>query len=174
MRYAYGIKTNCIQAAVFLLAGLVLILSGGEGNLVVWGGFFWISISMLPTQLIYTLGVSKLVQASPMRKKLQTVFPVAANFACVTAVYLAELVMCGIRLGVRPDEAGWMGRSLIALAVMMAFMMLYLEPVTNISWRPLCSWFPSWCSGCGAVSKTGYTHSFFSGAGMFRWGRRQP
>ena len=43
MRYAYGIKTNCIQAAVFLLAGLVLILSGGEGNLVVWGGFFWIS-----------------------------------------------------------------------------------------------------------------------------------
>ena len=126
MRYAYAIKTNCIQAAVFLLAGLVLILSGGEGNLVVWGGFFWISISMLPTQLIYTLGVSKLVQASPMRKKLQTVFPVAANFACVTAVYLAELVMCGIRLGVRPDEAGWMGRSLIALAVMMAFMMLYL------------------------------------------------
>lgn len=28
MRYAYGIKTNCIQAVVFLLAGLVLILSG--------------------------------------------------------------------------------------------------------------------------------------------------
>ena len=126
MRYTYGIKSNCIQAGVFLLAGIVLMLTEGDGYFRLMGEYFWVCIAILPAQLIYTLGVADLVKASPMRKKMQTVFPVAVSLICMTVVYLAELVICAVRFRVSPDGAGQACRSVILVAVMMAVVMVYL------------------------------------------------
>lgn len=126
MRYTYGIKSNCIQAGVFLLMGIVFMLTEAEGYFGMMGGFFWICIAILPTQLIFTLGVADLVKVSPMRRKMQTIFPVAVNLICMTVLYLAELVIYAIRFRVRPDGADMLNRSVILLAIMMALVMVYL------------------------------------------------
>lgn len=126
VKYAYGIKINCLQALFFLLAGLVYAIAGESGNFGLIGGIFWLCIGMLPTQLIYTLAVANLVQASPMRRKVQTIFPVAGNLASMTVVYLAELVVCGILIGGKPEQAGEICHGLVLLASMMAIMMIYL------------------------------------------------
>ena len=126
MRYTYGIRSNCIQAGVFLLMGIVFMFTEGDGYFGMMGGFFWITITILPVQLIFTLGVADLVNVSPMRKKMQTIFPVAVNLICMTVVYLAELAICAVRLCVSPEKAEQVGRSVILLAVMMALVMVYL------------------------------------------------
>lgn len=126
MRYAYGIKTNLVQAGVFFLAGLVMIISGEKGNFGVLGGFFWISIGILPSQLVYSLSVSNMVQASPMRRKMQTAVPVAVNLFCMLLAYLAEVLMCGIMAWRRPEQAGGICWDLVTLAIMSVLVMVYL------------------------------------------------
>lgn len=126
MRYTYGIRSNCIQAGVFLLMGLVFALSGEKGTFGFFGGYFWVCIAILPTQLIYTLGVSHLVQASPMKRKVQTVFPVAINLAFMIVIYLIEIAIGGIYAWGNPQEAEGMYQSLLLLATVMALTMVYL------------------------------------------------
>lgn len=126
MRYAYGIKSNCIQAGVFLLMGIVFMLAEGGGYFGMQGGFFWVCIPILPIQMIFSLGVADLVKVSPMRKKLQTIFPVAVNLICITVVYLAELAIYAVRFRMRPESAEQVCRGVILLAVMIAEVMVYL------------------------------------------------
>ena len=126
MRYTYGIRSNCIQAGVFLLMGLVFALSGEKGTFGFLGGYFWVCIAILPTQLVYTLGVSHLVQASPMKRKVQTVFPVAINLAFMVVIYLIEIAIGGIYAWGNPQEAEGMYQSLLLLATVMALTMVYL------------------------------------------------
>lgn len=126
MRYTYGIKSNCIQAGVFLLMGMVFMFSGDGGYFGLMGGFFWVCIAILPTQLIYSLGVSDLVKVSPMRKKMQTVFPVAVALGCMTAVYLAELAIFAVQFRARPDGVEQAWHNVVLLAFMMAMVMVYL------------------------------------------------
>lgn len=126
MRYAYGIKSNLVQAGVFFLAGLVMVISGERGNFGMLGGFFWICIGMLPSQLIYSISVSNMVQASPMRRKMQTAVPVAVNLFCMLLVYLAEVLMGGIMAWSRPEQAGGICRELVTLAIMSVLVMIYL------------------------------------------------
>lgn len=126
MRYAYGIRSNCIQAGVFLLGGIVFMLTEEDGYFGVLGGLFWVSIAILPTQLISSLWVADLVKVSPMRKKVQTVFPVAVSLICMTVVYLAELAVGAIRCQVTPEKTERVCHSLFFLAAMMALLLVYL------------------------------------------------
>lgn len=126
MRHTYGIKSSCIQAGVFLLMGLVFAISESKGTFGFLGGYFWVCIAILPTQLIHTLSVSHLVQASPMKKKIQTIFPVAINLACMIVIYLIEIAVGGIYAWGNPQEAEGMYQSLLLLAVVMALTMAYL------------------------------------------------
>lgn len=126
MRYAYGIKTNLVQAGYFLLAGLVMIISGERGTFGLLGGFFWICIGILPSQLIYSVSVSNMVQASPMGRKMQTVVPVAVNLFCMLLIYLVEVLMCGIMAWRYPEQAGEIYWNLVIFAVMQVMMMVYL------------------------------------------------
>lgn len=126
MRYAYGIKTNLVQAGCFFLAGMVLIISGERGTFGMFGCFFWICIGILPSQLVYSLSASNMVQASPMRRKMQTVVPAAVNLFCILLIYLAEVLMCGIMAWMRPEQAGRIYWDLVTLAIMSVLMMIYL------------------------------------------------
>lgn len=126
IRYAYGIKSNCVQAAAFALSGIVLIVLGEGRNFWMLGGFFWICIGILPTQLIHSLSVSNLVQASPMKRKMQTIVPVMASLACMLLAYLLNIVICGILSRVRGEQAAGMGTNLVQLSIMIVIVMAYL------------------------------------------------
>ena len=129
IRYAYGIKLNCIQAGVFALTGLFFLVTGGYGgvtNYGLTGGFFWICISILPTQLIHTLNVTALVQSSPMKKKMQTTVPAIVNLSSMAAVYLLETLLCGITVCTAPERAAEMSERLIVLAMMMVLVAVYV------------------------------------------------
>ena len=125
LRYCYGIKTNCIQAGVFLLTG-VLLMALGDKNGELMGCYFWVTIGLLPAQLISSLSVSKMVQSSPMKKKIQTIIPVAVSLGCVLLIYLLESLVYGIRLLNGSGQEAEISGFLLAVAIMTALMLTYV------------------------------------------------
>lgn len=126
MRHAYGIKTNCIQAVVFIAIGAIHTLTGTMGRFGTAGGFFWICLPIVPTQLFYSLNVAQLVQSSPLRRRMQTGIPVMINGACMLLIYLLEASLLGAISLARPELAGEIGWLLIDMALMAGLVLVYL------------------------------------------------
>lgn len=126
MRYAYGIKMNCISAGLFALAGLLYIVEGKSGNNGLVGSYFWICIGMIPVQLIQSLNAANFVQSSPIKKKMQTSIPVMLSLASMMAMYLAEVLLYGIMVWANPGRAAEISGSLVLMAILGALLLLYL------------------------------------------------
>ena len=131
LRYAYGLKTNLVQGGIFLMLGIFYSIQGSmgnhfRGNLVFFGGLFLSCIGMLPVQMVYSLSMSDLVRTSPARKRMQTSVPVLLHCSATFLIYLAECLLCVIRGLWKPELAENMGRDILGIALITAFMMLYL------------------------------------------------
>lgn len=126
MRYAYGLKMTCIQAVAFTAVGLFLILGRVDGSFGIVGGFFWLCNPILPAQLLYSLNVTQLMQASPMRKLMQTSIPAIINTAGMVLIYLLEVLLLGAISLAEPEQAAVMGGALMNMAIMAGLLLVYL------------------------------------------------
>ncbi len=126
MRHAYGIKMNCILGGMILVLGIASIALGGTVRDVFPATYLVMAAGMLPTQMLYSLSITGMIQASPMKKKLQTSIPAMVNFTIMSAMYLVTVLIYGIMLTGKPEEQSYACMNLIMLAFMLAVVMFYM------------------------------------------------
>ncbi|MCI9337085.1 MAG: hypothetical protein HFH93_06005 [Lachnospiraceae bacterium] len=125
MRYGYGIKTNCIVGGITVVLGIGAAVLGGISGNMFPADYMMLVVGMLPVQVLFSLNITGMVQASPGKKRLQTRIPALINFSVMTVVYLAEILISGIILLIQPQSREGMGKNLLLMAVLMAAIMLY-------------------------------------------------
>lgn len=126
LKYAYGIKTNVLVGIAFLALAGVMYIVKGQMILGLGGDYMLMCVALLPTQMIYSLSASSMVQASTVRKKLQTSVPAMVTYGNMVLVYL---IMILIRLAAvfgHPEQMGRIGGELVVMAGLMLLFMVYL------------------------------------------------
>ncbi len=126
LRYAYGRKANFILMGTFFAIGLIFIMGGASRNSVYAGGYMLTATAMLPTQMIYSLSASNMVQSSPVKKKMQTAVP--AFFTCgnFIVMYVLNVLIHGIIAWGQPEAVQTMKMEVLLCALGMVIMMIYL------------------------------------------------
>lgn len=125
MRYAYGIKINCILGGIMLALGIAAIALGGTVRDAFPATYMILAVGVLPVQMLYSLSITGMLQASPMKKKLQTSIPAMVNFTIMSAMYLVIVLIYGIMLIGNPEEQSWACLNLVMLVFMMLVIMFY-------------------------------------------------
>ncbi len=126
LRYSYGIKTNLFVAAALLGMNVLYIFPNITTYKGILSGCMLMSVGLLPTQMLYSLSASNMVQASPCKKRMQTSVPAAVTFGSMALMYLVAVLERGIIVLVRPDSMGWGAGSLLIQAALMMTVMLYM------------------------------------------------
>lgn len=129
LKYAHAVKSTMIFGIIIVILGEVLCLmslvtgdiSGGG----LPGGYFFMLTALFILQLLYSVNMSNLVQASPMKKKLQTSVPATLSTFCMLIGYLLAVVTEGFVAYRRPESMGVVCGHIIFTVVMMAVIMLY-------------------------------------------------
>ncbi len=126
LRYAYGIKINCIAGGLLLLLEiLAIVVARMEWN-VFPACYILLIAGMLPVQMLFSLSMAGMTQASPMKKKLQTSIPALMNFSIMAVLYLITVLVCEIMFLGRPEYRDYVYSSLIMQALSLAMIMLYM------------------------------------------------
>ena len=126
LRYAHGIKMNCIAAGLVKLLEIPAVILGrmnGNG----FPAFYMLLVAgMLPTQALFSLSVAGMAQASPLKKKLQTKIPALMNFSIMAAIYLTGGLFCGIMCWGKAENREFIYENMIILAIAIAAIMVYM------------------------------------------------
>lgn len=127
LRYGSGLVSMTVCCSIFLVLGLlmtigfaVLGVAGGPGDV------FLIIVVMFPTQVIYTLSISNLVQSSPAKKRMQTSVPATVDCFNMMILYLVNALCKGIVMTRHPELVGTICVEMVTLAGFAAFIMLYM------------------------------------------------
>lgn len=132
LRYAHGIKMNCIAAGLVMLLEIPAVILGrmnGNG----FPAFYMLLVAgMLPTQALFSLSVAGMVQASPLKKKLQTKIPALMNFSIMAAIYLTGGLFCGIMVWGKLENREFIYENMIILAIAIAaIMVIWAWPINT-------------------------------------------
>lgn len=128
LRYGYGLKTVCILAVVFLGCGIayyVMGLTGGERFTAV-SGVMLVCVAMLPTQVLQSLNVTSLVQASPAGKRMQTAVPAVVSCAGMIVAYLTVVLIRSIEVWGHPEGLYTVCNELLLQAACSMGIMIYM------------------------------------------------
>lgn len=126
LRYSYGWKRTMVCMALLTVPGVVMAVAGPHLKLGIFSGFILVIEAIFPMQLLASLGVSNMLQASPLKKKMQTSVPALFCTFCMTAVFLLSLLICGIRVMGEPAEIQAVCEEIVQYALWMACVMMYL------------------------------------------------
>ena len=126
LKYAYGIKPNFFLMIVFLLISLVFYTIGPKINSRFLGGYMLMCMAILPTQMVYSLSVSNIVQSSPLKKKMQTIVPAVFTCGNLVIMYSINVLIYGVMVWVHPESVLEMGNEVLLLAVTMMVMSIYM------------------------------------------------
>ncbi len=126
LNYAYNLKvTVTVGMVVVLLCIMILIFGNPEAHFYFYGIYFLVVVGIFPVQLLYSLNASNMVQASSVRKRMQTSAPAALIFASMAAGYLVAALILGVRVLLRPQMGADAGRLLLSAVAFMVAIMLY-------------------------------------------------
>lgn len=126
MRYAHGIKINCILGGFMLVLAILSSVLAGTVRDALPATYFILVVGMLPVQMLYSLSITGMVQTAPIKKKLQTKIPAMVNFSITAVMYLVVVLIYGIMLIGNPTNRSWVCRNLMILSLMIAIVMLYM------------------------------------------------
>ncbi len=147
LRYGYGIKMYCILGGIVIVLNIAAIILGGTTGNAIPSGYMLLVVGMLPVQVLFSLNITGMVQASPCKKKLQTSVPALLNFSIMTVMYLCEALVCGIMILVNPQCREWMGKTLVLMAGLLAVTMLYMSVAYKYFVVPSLCLIPIICIG---------------------------
>lgn len=121
LRYGYGLKSNCVLAVVCLAMGIGFYLLGAAAA----GSVMFLCVGMVPVQILQSLNMANLVQASPSKKRMQTSVAAVLCCAAMLALYLAVALAGGVMALGRPRLLGQVCASLIVLGLYSVIIMLF-------------------------------------------------
>lgn len=126
LKYAYGRLSNTIMMVIFFLMGILFYAMGPMLNNAFFGGFMIMCAALMPTQMIYSLSVSNLVQASPAKKKMQTSVPAVFTTGSMMAVYLVNILIHAVVSALSPETDYDAGGAMVMQALTALTLMAYL------------------------------------------------
>lgn len=136
LRYGHGLKSNLIGgilmlAAGFFLQGVTILSNGDMPNP---GSIFLLIGAMFPIQIIYSLSVSNLIQASPAKKRMQTSVPAVISGSCMLALYLIHVLISAAITAVQPQRLQYTCNQTVGLAFFAVCLMLYMAVCYKYFW----------------------------------------
>lgn len=129
LRYGHGLKGAIIGTVLIVILGIMMaiihITLGEKTGGVLPVGYFWMLAAMIIIQLFYSVNAATIVQASPLKKKLQTSVPTVLCVVGVLCAYLLTVLVEGIAFAITPAAEGYICRQLIYSTLLLATIMLY-------------------------------------------------
>lgn len=125
LKYTYGIKSSLLGSVLLLAGGIFYSLLPEEQSRMWLASYMILVITMFPVQLLYSLGVSNMVQASPCKRKLQTSTIVILNVSVILVLLLAILSIKGAQLAMGLRTEGYVSFELLLDAVLIFLLLLY-------------------------------------------------
>lgn len=130
LKFGHGVKSTLICSILIVILGVVSAImdiinpvKSGASFLPI--GYFLMLGSLFLIQLFYSVNVAGIVQASPLKKRLQTSVPTALNVAAILCGYLATILTEGIALVITPGAEEHICRQLVFTTLLLVVIMLY-------------------------------------------------
>lgn len=128
IRYAYGVKTNIVIAILLVAFGVFITLGvnllGAAIN--VPGGFVVMLAPLFLTQMLNSVNVTNMAQASPVKKRLQTSVPTAINLFFMLLGYVIVSIAEYICVAAIPERRGSICGELFCIAIISAILIIYI------------------------------------------------
>lgn len=125
LKYTYGIKSSLLGSVLLLAGGIFYSLLPEEQSRMWLASYMILVITMFPVQLLYSLGVSNMVQASPCKRKMQTSTIVILNVSVILVLLLPILSIKGVQLGMGLRTEEYVSFELLLDAVLIFLLLLY-------------------------------------------------
>lgn len=134
-KYSLSLKMNLICMVTMLVLGLLMewvfcYVNDYQANAMTvpflpisMGTFFIICAALFPAQMVISLDVGTMVQTSPYKRKLQTLFPTVLNGVSMTIALLLVVLIRGISWVLTGKDYVW--DSLLYVGVIAAVLMVY-------------------------------------------------
>lgn len=132
MRYSLRLKINLIGLVFMTVLGLVyeiLDFSNGVG-----GSYFILISAMYPAQLLYSVCMSQLVQASPYKKALTTSIVTLLTFCSGLIFYLLVIGVKSVWVVLDPSQAGRRAGEILAAGLFLVMIEIYTAVVFRYFW----------------------------------------
>lgn len=131
MRYSSRLKTNLIGLVCMAVLGLVYeILDFSSGM----GSCFILISAMYPAQLLYSVCMSQLVQASPYKKALMTSMVTLLTFCSGLIFYLLVIGVKSVWIVLDPSQAGRRAGEILAAGLFLVMIEIYTAVVFRYFW----------------------------------------
>lgn len=125
LRYTFGIRTCLICMVLFLVIGVLGFCLPAQiaGRM---AGFFILLETLWAVQMIFSLNVSYMVQASPWKRALQTSVPALISFLCSLILYLLVVLLSGLCfLKAAPDEQQLLTEGVLMNGILAFLLLVY-------------------------------------------------
>lgn len=129
MKYGHSAKLSIIGSVALAVLGLVFCIISITAKISFLGGYSLTLSILLLLQLISTVNAANLVQASPMKKRLQTSVPAFFSILMMLAAYLLNVVVVAVVVCANPEEGVYCYTQIIYTAALMGMIMLYYGAV---------------------------------------------
>lgn len=135
LRYGHSVKTNLAGGIMMVVIGSILqSLNFASVNARLPGSIFMLMGAMFPIQLLFSLNMSHLVQASPAKKRMQTSVPAVMSGCGMLAMYLVHVLIAVLLTAINPQLISYLCSETVLLALFAVILMLYLSVCYKYFW----------------------------------------
>lgn len=136
LRYGSNLVSQAICGIVFYVLGLTMSIGSKLFGVVLGatGDVFMIIAALFPAQMLYSLSVSKLVQSSPSKKRMQTSVPTIISAFCLMGTYLLCSLINGIIIAVHPEYTGAVCAEMLIMAIYAVIIQLSIGSAYKHFW----------------------------------------
>ena len=125
LKFAHALKSTLACGILIAVLGVAMCFMGILGVENFMGGYFIMLTALFLVQLLWSVNASNLVQASPMKKKLQTSVPAILSTFCMTVGYVVVVLTEVIAAYIRPERICYICVLILFTAAVMGVVMLY-------------------------------------------------
>lgn len=129
MKYGHGLKGMLMGSILMGLLGLslsVVSVSGESTDTALPGGYFFMVIGLFMIQLLYSVNMTGMIQASPLKKRLTTSVPTVLSMFAMLAGYLVTVLVEGILAATHSGSMGVACAHIVFTVGSMSVVALYM------------------------------------------------
>lgn len=134
IKLSYNLKANLFSFGFLFVMALVYEITNFVSGV---GTIMMLTMAMYPTQMIYSVCGSQLVQSSPHKKAIMTSLPTAITFCCGILTYLAVIAIEGIRAIRNPESVEYNTRLILLGGIMLLYLNIYVGIAFKYFWVAL-------------------------------------